>query len=450
MPETITDYVCTACGCLCDDLTLTVEGRRITRVEPPCPVAASFFLKERPEPPAAALIAGQPATLEAALARAAEILQAAASPLICGLERATVDAQRAAVALADKLGATLDPTDDAGRSRNHAAIQTLGAVTATLGEVAGRSDLIVYWNCDPAATHPRHIERIARHPYTTPGAHPTPRRVVVVAASRNATSKQADEALTLRTGGDLAALAVVRAILAVAPLGDEATIERQTGAPLAQWAYLSQRLKAAKYTAIFYDPTQLAASGRAEGWQPVGNDAASEPAGPSNTDGPDAIVQSITELVREHHRHSRAVALPLGSPGNAPGAAQVLTWQTGFPSAVNFAAGHPRHLPGEATAASMLERGETDAAIIIGSSPSDHLPPAARTTLGKIPIILLTNEASDATQQAAVTLFTPTFGIETAGNVFRCDNIALPLTAAIRPKLPAAEELLQRLLNLLN
>ncbi|BBO35495.1 formylmethanofuran dehydrogenase subunit B [Lacipirellula parvula] len=426
MPETITDYVCTACGCLCDDLTLTVDGRRITRVEPPCPVAASFFLKERPEPPAAALIAGQPATLEAALARAAEILQTAASPLICGLERATVDAQRAAVALADKLGATLDPTDDAGRSRNHAAIQTLGAVTATLGEVAGRSDLIVYWNCDPAATHPRHIERIARHPYTTPDAHPTPRRVVVVAATRNATSKQADEALTLRTGGDLAALAVVRTILAEAPLGDETAIERQTGAPLAQWAYLAQRLKAAKYAAIFYDPTQLA------------------------TDGPDAIVQSITELVREHHRHSRAVALPLGSPGNAAGAAQVLTWQTGFPSAVNFAAGYPRHLPGEATAAHMLERGEADAAIIVGSNPTAHLPHAAQATLNKLPTILLTNEASDATQQAAVTLFTPTFGIETAGNVFRCDNIALPLTAAIPPKLPAAEELLQRLLKLLN
>lgn len=431
MPETITDYLCTACGCLCDDLTLTVDGRRITRVEPPCPVAASFFLKERPEPPAAALIAGQPATLEAALARAAEILQQAASPLVCGLERATVDAQRAAVALADKLGATLDPTDDAGRSRNHATIQTLGAVTATLGEVAGRADLIVYWNCNPAATHPRHIERIARHPYTTPGDHPTPRRVIVVAPSRNATSKQVDESLTLRTGGDLAALAAVRAILAAptpqeVKIDDEANVERQTGAPIAQWAYLAQRLKHARYAAIFY-----AADG-------------------TDANGPDAVVQSITELVREHHRHSRAVALPLGSPGNAAGAAQVLTWQTGFPSAVNFATGYPRHLPGEATAAIMLERGEADAALIVGGNPSDHLLPASQATLGKIPTILLTDETSDAAQQAAVAIFTPTFGIETTGDIFRCDNIALPLAAAIPPNRPAAEELLQRLLSLLS
>jgi formylmethanofuran dehydrogenase subunit B len=435
MSETLTDYVCTACGCLCDDLTLTVEGRRITHVEPPCPVAAAFFLKERPEPPAAALIAGQPATLEAALARAAEILQAANAPFIFGLQHATVDAQRAAVALADRLGATIDPTDAAGRSQNHAAIQTLGAVTATLGEVAGRSDLIIYWNCDPAATHPRHIERIARHPYTTPGDHSAKRRVIVVAPSRNASSKLADESLTLRTGGDLAALAVVRAILAAAKpeeikIDDEANVERQTGAPLAQWAYLAERLKHARYAAIYYAPDKTALA------------------------GPDAVAQSITELVRDHHRHTRAVALSLGEPGNAPGAAQVLTWQTGFPAAINFAAGYPRSLPSESTAAAILEREETDAALIIAANPlapsTTALSADAQAYLRKIPTIVLDDHASATAQQAAVAIFTPTFGIETSGSVFRSDNIALPLHAAIRPNRPAAEELLQRLLKLLN
>lgn len=435
MPETLTDYVCTACGCLCDDLTLTVEGRRITRVEPPCPVAAAFFLKERPEPPAAALIDGEPATLEAALARAAEILQAASSPLVFGGEQATIDAQRAAVALADRLGATIDPTDARGRSQNHAALQTLGAVTSTLGEVAGRSDLIVYWNCDPAVTHPRHIERIARHPYTSPGEHPTKRRVIVVAPGRNASTKLADEALQLNPDSDLAALAVVRAILSAAKpeeikIDHEASVERQTGAPLAQWAYLAERLKHARYAAIFYAPDR------------------SDPA------GPDAIAQSITELVRHHHRHTRAVALTLGEPGNAPGAAQVLVWQTGFPSAVNFAAGSPQSLPGESTAAVMLDRAEADAALIIAADPLDaattYLSAAAQAHLRQIPTIVLDDHATATAQQAAVAIFTPTFGIETAGSVFRSDNVALPLHAAIPPNRPAAEELQQRVLSLLN
>ena len=435
MPETLTDYVCTACGCLCDDHALTVEGRRITRVEPPCPVAAAFFLKERPAPPAAALIDGKPATLEAALARAAEILQAASAPLVFGCEQASVDAQRAAVALADRLGATIDPTDAAGRSQNHAALQTLGAVTSTLGEVAGRSDLIVYWNCDPAVTHPRHIERIARHPFTTPGDHPAARRVIVVAPNRNASTTLADEALTLRAGGDLAALAVVRAIVAAEKPADvkidnEDQVERLTGAPLAQWAYLAQRLKLARYTAIFYAPDR------------------SDPAGPN------AIAQSITELVRDHHRHTRAVALTLGEPGNAPGAAQVLAWQTGFPSAVNFAAGFPQSLPGESTAATILERAEADAALIIAADPLDaattSLSAAAQTHLRQIPAIVLDDHATSTAQQAAVAIFTPTFGIETTGEAFRCDNVVLPLQAAIPLRLPTTEELLHRLLALLN
>jgi formylmethanofuran dehydrogenase subunit B len=435
MPETLTDYLCTACGCLCDDLALTVEGRRITRVEPPCPVAAAFLLKERPEPPAAALINGQPATLEAALARAAEILQAADAPFIFGLQHATVDAQRAAVALADCLGATIDPTDAAGRSQNHAAIQTLGAVTATLGEVAGRSDLIIYWNCDPAVTHPRHIERIARHPYTAPGEHPTKRRVIVVAPGRNASTKLADEALQLNPDSDLAALAVVRAILAAAKpeeikIDGADQVERQTGAPLAQWAYLAERLKQARYAAIFYAPDR------------------SDPA------GPDPVAQSITELVRDHHRHTRAVALPLGQPGNAAGAVQVLTWQTGFPSAVNFAAGYPRSLPGESMAAATLEKGETDAALIIAANPLDERTTAfsagAQAHLRAIPAIVLDDHATKTAMQAAVALFIPIFGVETEGTVFRSDNIALPLHAALPPNRPTAEELLQRLLKLLN
>jgi formylmethanofuran dehydrogenase subunit B len=435
MPETFTDYVCTACGCLCDDLALTVEGRRITRVEPPCPVAAAFFLKERPAPPAAALMEGKPATLEAALARAAEILQAADAPLIFGLQHATVDAQRAAVALADRLGATIDPTDSRGRSQNHAAIQTLGAVTATLGEVAGRSDLIIYWNCDPAVTHPRHIERIARHLYSAPGEHPTKRRVIVVAPGRNASTKLADEALQLNSDSDLPALAVVRAIIAAkkpndVKIDDEAQVERQTGAPLAQWAYLAERLKQARYAAIFYAPDR------------------SDPA------GPDSIAQSITELVRDHHRHTRAVALPLGVPGNAAGAVQVLAWQTGFPAAVNFAAGYPRSLPGESTAAAILERKESDAALIIAANPLDKhetsLSAAAQAHLRKIPTVVLDDHATETAQQASVAIFTPTFGIETAGSVFRSDNIALPLHAAISPNRPTAEELLQRLIELLN
>ena len=56
--------------------------------------------------------------------------------------------------------------------------------------------------------------------------------------------------------------------------------------------------------------------------------------------------------------HARFVCVPLGGPGNATGADNVLTWQTGYPFAVNLARGYPRFGPGEYTAMDVLGRGE--------------------------------------------------------------------------------------------
>lgn len=418
----VQDFVCTACGCTCDDLRLTVRGNRVTAVQPPCPFAESFFLREPEAIESPCLINGKPADAEATLARAAEILQAASAPLVMGFERATVEAQRHAVELADRLGAFLDPTDERGFSRNHAAIQTVGAVTATLGEVAARSDLVVYWNVDPATTHPRHIERFARRPYSAPAAPAANRRVITVAAARPKTSAASDEFLELKPGGDAAALTVLRALFRGGDL-DLAQVAAQTGAPLEQWAYLAQRLKKAQYAVLFYEP------------------AAGDPG------GPDALSQGITDLVRELHRHTRAAALRLGAAWNAVGAAQVLTWQTGFPSAVSFAPGHPTYLPGEASAQALLERGEVDAAVIIGADPAAHLSPAARAHLATIPYVVLDDHLNPTASSAEVVLFTARFGVETAGNVFRSDGVALPLKLAVMPTLPDADALLAKLIE---
>ena len=41
---TVRDVACTLCGCVCDDLTLTVRDNRIVRVQPGCPLAEPWFL----------------------------------------------------------------------------------------------------------------------------------------------------------------------------------------------------------------------------------------------------------------------------------------------------------------------------------------------------------------------------------------------------------------------
>src|SRR5438067_1852179 len=108
MPQTFSDVACTVCGCVCDDLRLTVEGGHITHAEGACRLAEPWFaaLSEAPEKPAA-IIDGKPTTLQSAIERAAEILSASYAPLIWGLSRSSTAGQHAAVVLAEQIGATI-------------------------------------------------------------------------------------------------------------------------------------------------------------------------------------------------------------------------------------------------------------------------------------------------------------------------------------------------------
>ncbi len=401
----IRDFVCTACGCACDDLAVTVDAGRIAAIQPPCPLAERLLLAERPDDAAG--------DGSAAIANAAGILRAARAPLVMGFERATVEAQRFAVEIAARLGGFLDPTDDRGASRSHAALQTVGAVTATLGEVAQRADLVLYWNCDPATTHPRHIERFASR---------AGQRRIAVSHWPSPTAALADDFLLIPADAGLDSLRALRALVRGVAL-DAEQVEQQTGSSLDSWRRLAVQLQAARYAAIFYD-------------------SPSSPAG-------DANAQTIVELVRDLHRRTRAVALPLGAAWNAVGAAQTLAWHTGFPSAIHFARGYPQHLPGEADAAVLLARGEVDAALIVAADPLPHLPPAAAAHLRAIPTIVLDDRDTATMRAATVALRIAAFGVETAGTTFRSDGVALPLRPAAAPTAPTAEASLAQLAALL-
>ena len=39
MPQIFSDVACTVCGCVCDDLRVTVSGNRISHVEGACKLA---------------------------------------------------------------------------------------------------------------------------------------------------------------------------------------------------------------------------------------------------------------------------------------------------------------------------------------------------------------------------------------------------------------------------
>ena len=230
---------CAGCGLLCDDVTVEPSSDGV-RLAPECPLGAQWFSEQMRRPDGApATIDGEAADVESALARAAELLRGARRPLLHGFEGATVEDARAAVALADRLGALVRTGDVAGRWPGAPAVALRGASTATLGEIRDRSRLVVIWREDPETTHPRLLERLGF------GDDARPDRVLAAIDDRDtATAQRAGLRLSWPRERDLEALTSLHVLqrgLALAP-GDLAAelgalIEQLGSVPHATFVY---------------------------------------------------------------------------------------------------------------------------------------------------------------------------------------------------------------------
>jgi formylmethanofuran dehydrogenase subunit B len=189
---------CGGCGLACTGMEV-VDGAAF---EGACGLGEAWFAERlAPQPPPARVDGGETA-LDAALDAAAGLLAAARAPLICGLSQTTIEAQRAALDLAEAIGATVD----SGAST--LAFQELGASTATLGELS-RAQLTVVWRADPATTHPRltlHGEVVGVDPPDPVDALWTLRALVRGVAVTNASPELAALAQRLRASPHTALL----------------------------------------------------------------------------------------------------------------------------------------------------------------------------------------------------------------------------------------------------
>src|SRR5438105_10636622 len=102
--KVVANATCTFCGCVCDDMELTVEGDKITKAKNACVLGKAWFLNHHVEDRPVALVGGKPATLDEAVERAAQILAGARYPIVYGLSDTTCEAQRVAVAIGDQIG----------------------------------------------------------------------------------------------------------------------------------------------------------------------------------------------------------------------------------------------------------------------------------------------------------------------------------------------------------
>jgi formylmethanofuran dehydrogenase subunit B len=384
---------CAGCGCGCDDIEVAVAAGALEHVTGTCALGDAWFAERTADAPPLARIDGREVEFADAVEESATILRDARLPLVCGLGQTDVEGQRAAVALAEAIGAVIDPAGDGS-----AASQAFGLSATTFGEVRDRAELVVVWRADPVTSNPRLLPRLRLDRAA----------LVVVDAQRTATADEADEFLELAPELDFEALWAVRALVRDVPLDRDLAARL----PLDALEQLAGRLRACDYGAVLHGPAVYV----------------------------DAL--ALLALVRDLARVVHVVALPMQREGNARGAEDVLAWQTGYPAAVSFARGHPRARAGEFSAAGLLEREEADAALIVGFDALGHLPSPAADHLRRIPTIVVDPRATDTAAAARVAFATAAAGVQREGTIHRMDGVPLTLRAPLASERPGDGDVL--------
>ena len=417
--KVITDATCTFCGCVCDDIDLTVDGDHIVKAKRACVLGKAWFLNHTADDRPSCLIQGKPASVEAGIERAAELLVSARYPLIYGLSDTTSESQRKAVGIADWVGANIDTTSSVCHGPTGMALQSVGEVTASLGEVRNRGDMIIFWGANPAESHPRHFTRYSLTPkgMFLPNGRKD-RTCVVVDVRKTKSANAADIFIPVKPRSDFEALWALRALANDVEV-DPNQVLHDTGIELSVWQDLMTRMKAAKFGAIFFGM------------------------GLTMTRGKHANAEALLALARDMNKHTRFICKPNRGHGNVTGADNVMAWRTGYPFGVNLTRGYPRFNPGEYTASDILARKEADAAMIIAADPMANFSQPARDHLKSIPYIAFDPKETPTTRAAEVAFTVATYGINVPGTVYRMDDVPISLRPALECHHPSDLEILK-------
>jgi formylmethanofuran dehydrogenase subunit B len=400
---------CLGCGCGCDDLSVSVSQGRIVDASPVCPIGRAWLGDG--QVPTEVRCDGRPASVEEALNQAAAVLIGAKGRCLVYLGAdLSSQAQRHALTVADLLGATVDSATSATAATGLLAAQRRGRSAATLGEIRNRADALLFWGVDPAQRYPRYLSRYALDPVGTHVPEGRAGRFVVsVSVGADKGPVGGDLTLELDPKEEITALSLMRASV----LGH--TIP--TDSPrLTRAVEVAGRLARARYAVVVHDAEPTA-----------------EPRSPLRVDALIALTQALNEP-------TRASLSSLRGGGNRVGAEAVLTWQTGYPFAVDYSRGFPRYSPGERG----LERlaGTFRAMLLVGTSPAED---SARIASSRVTCVAIGPRASQATFKPGVAIDTGIAGIHESGTAYRMDEVPL----ALRPPLSGPRSTADTLLALI-
>jgi formylmethanofuran dehydrogenase subunit B len=397
---------CLGCGCACDDIVVRLDAGRIVDTANACPLGVRWFGDGTA--PSAIRVNGNEAALNDALTAIVDMLAPARRPLVFLAPEITCEAQREAIALADRLHGVVDTISSVTTLASILASQERGRAGATLGEIRNRADVIVFWGVDPNERYPRYWTRYAPDPV---GVHVDQgrvgRRVVAVDIGSRRGPDDADVRIPV---GEREEVALLTAAAAIVQKPDMAFDD----SPGARARQLATQFLGARYVTIVADGEPPPSSE---------NDPRPHFLDPQRSAALIALAQALNGT-------TRCALSTLRAGGNRSGAEAVLTAHTGFPTGVSFIDGHPAYRPHEASQSA-------DAVLIVGDA--SHLPADLLSRFAQSPLAIIGPRASS--RSALVTIDTGVAGIHVNGTALRMDDVPLRLRPSIHRGLDPAEVL---------
>lgn len=446
---TISSVVCPVCGCVCDDIELTIEDGKIVKNKNGCALSVAKFLNydkqsriQKPMIKKNDKLVEVP--LEEAIRKAAEILANANYPVLYGWSCTSCEAQRIGVELAEEIGGVFDNTSSVCHGPSTLGMQEKGIPSCTLGQVRHRADLIIYWGCDPLSSHPRHLRRytsfaegrfeksqlsvsqpsaraaageqsgikLSTKPLQTkcsadnklPEEAKGVRKLLVIDVRKTMTATLADLFIQIPPNKDFELIQALRVLV-----GDgELDIDAVAGVSVEFLQVVADVLINCNYGVIFFGM------------------------GLSQSAGKSRNIEALIELVRDLNLITKFSLMPMRGHFNVSGSNIVLTWQTGFPFAVDFSLGYPRYNPGETSVVEILNRHESDAFLAVASDPVAGFPKSAIEQISKNPLIVIDPHRSVSSFLADVVIPSSVVGVEAKGTTYRMDRVPLPLKKVLQ------------------
>ncbi|WP_292728291.1 formylmethanofuran dehydrogenase subunit B [Methanoculleus sp.] len=405
MTRTVTDVICPFCGTLCDDLEVVVsdDGKDLLEVYNACAIGAEKFLhsqaKDRITRPRMRQEDGswKEISYDEAVDYTARMLADAKKPLMYGWSSTNCEAQSVGAEIGEAVGAVMDNTATVCHGTSLIAVQDIGIPSCTLGEVKNRADRVLFWGCNPAHAHPRHMSRYSIFPrgFFTGKGH-TGRKVIVVDPRPTDTASLADIHLQVEQGHDYELLDALRVAFKGEKLPDVVA-----GIPKAKIYEVAETLKSGRFAIIFFGM------------------------GVTQSIGKNHNIDAAIAVTRDLNEYTKAAIMPMRGHYNVTGSGQVWGWQFGFPFAVDLSRGFARYNPGETTSNDLLRRDEVDAVFVLGSDPGAHFPFSSVKKIYNLPSVVIDPHETPTSEVCKVHVPVAFVGVEIGGCAYRMDNVPI-------------------------